>query len=388
MSPISGDHTIATILKHDNKTTSYKIALLRALNDVALLYPGLATAGQPVAVPLTRLAELWTAYYWPFTAPDQPIYQGARALVAGQLRNDMAFRPALTELRRQWQASGQLAAQPADGFFLLTEMRIPRRHATYAPALQQAHAQAVAAAAKALLMPIRYAGPGEWTVFDKPARLDQLPAQAQTLPGTRPQDTCLLVPATLWEAFHRLSLYVEALCLHEWSLFTETVTQPAGQPVTRGQVYTLLTARPDNRRPLTWERNQVDILLHENVRFTCPWTQKPLTQPQHYDLDHLLPLSIYPVNELWNLLPVDRQFNQHTKRDRVPTAQRLTAAEPLLAQAYATYQQSAALHKVMHEDVALRFTGLQPGPSFPAQLAHHATHFIDDVAAARYVQRF
>ncbi|GGG35621.1 HNH endonuclease domain-containing protein [Hymenobacter glacieicola] len=388
MPPLSGEQAIATILKHDKKTNSYKIALLRAINDLALLYPDLARSHQPVAVPLARLAELWTAYYWPFADANQPIYQGARAIVGGQLRNDVSFRPALTQLRQEWQTTVQLPAQEADGFFLLTEMRTPRRRATYAPTLQQAYAQAVAAAAKALLMPIRYAGPGEWSVFNKPTRLDQLPPQVRPLPGTRPQDTCLVVSAELWEAFHRLSLYVEALCLHEWSLFTESVTQDAGSLVTRGQVYTLLTARPDNRRPLTWERNQVDILLHENVRFICPWTQKPLTQPQHYDLDHLLPLTVYPVNELWNLLPVDRQFNQHTKRDRVPDAQRLAAAEPLLAQTYATYQQSATLHRAMHEDAALRFTGLTPGATFPVQLAHHAIHFIDEVAAARYVQRF
>ena len=30
----------------------------------------------------------------------------------------------------------------------------------------------------------------------------------------------------------------------------------------------------------------------------------------------LLPLSFYPVNELWNLLPVDRAFNQRTNRRR------------------------------------------------------------------------
>jgi hypothetical protein len=53
-----------------------------------------------------------------------------------------------------------------------------------------------------------------------------------------------------------------------------------------------------------WERNQIDILLEEHTVFTCPWTQRPLTQPHHYDLDHLVPLSLYPINELWNLLPV------------------------------------------------------------------------------------
>ena len=388
MPVIPGEQAIATILKHDNKTTSYKIALLRAINDVVLMYPDVARQGQPVAVPLNRLAELWVAYYWPFADAQHPIYQGARAIRDEATRNDIAFRPALTNLRTEWQQLVQLTPQPADGFFLLTEMRTPRRRATYPPALQQAYRQTVVATAKAIQMPIKYAGPGHWSVFDAPARYDQLPPTVLPLPGTQPQDTCVVVPASLWEAFHRLSLYVEALCLHEWCLFTESVTQDAGRLAARGEVYTLLTARPDNRRPLSWERNQVDILLHENHHFTCPWTQKRLTQPQHYDLDHLLPLAVYPVNELWNLLPVDREFNQHTKRDKVPDAQRLTAAEPLLAAAYSTYHRSPALQKAVREDAALRFSGLRTDHTFAAMLANRAVRFIDDVAAARYVQRF
>ncbi|MET4073642.1 HNH endonuclease domain-containing protein [Hymenobacter sp. UYCo722] len=388
MPVIPGEQAIATILKHDNKTTSYKIALLRAINDVVLMYPDVARQGQPVAVPLSRLAELWVAYYWPFADAQQPIYQGARAIRDEATRNDVAFRPALTNLRAEWQQLVRLTPQPADGFFLLTEMRTPRRRATYSPALQQAYRQTVAATAKAIQMPIKYAGPGHWSVFDAPARYDQLPPAVLPLPGTQPQDTCVVVPASLWEAFHRLSLYVEALCLHEWCMFTEGVTQDNDRQAARGEVYTLLTARPDNRRPLSWERNQVDILLHENHHFTCPWTQKRLTQPQHYDLDHLLPLAVYPVNELWNLLPVDREFNQHTKRDKVPDAKRLTAAEPLLAAAYSTYHQSPALQKAVREDAALRFSGLSTDHTFAAMLASRAVRFIDDVAAARYVQRF
>ncbi|UOQ83270.1 HNH endonuclease domain-containing protein [Hymenobacter sp. 5414T-23] len=388
MPVLPGEQSIAAILKHDNKTTSYKIALLRAINDVVLMYPDVAYQGQPVAVPLNRLAELWVAYYWPFADAQFPIYQGARAIRDEATRNDIAFRPALTNLRNEWQQLVQLAPQPADGFFLLTEMRTPRRRATYSPALQQAYRQAVAATVKAIQMPIKYAGPGHWSVFDAPARYDQLPPSVLPLPGTQPQDTCVVVPASLWEAFHRLSLYVEALCLHEWCLFTEGVTQDNDRQAARGEVYTLLTARPDNRRPLSWERNQVDILLHENHYFTCPWTQKRLTQPQHYDLDHLLPLAVYPVNELWNLLPVDREFNQHTKRDKVPDAKRLAAAEPLLAAAYSTYHLSPALQKAVREDAALRFAGLSTDHTFSATLASRAVRFIDDVAAARYVQRF
>ena len=43
---------ISTILRHDSKQTSYKIALLRALNDVVLAYPDVGRDGRDVAVPL------------------------------------------------------------------------------------------------------------------------------------------------------------------------------------------------------------------------------------------------------------------------------------------------------------------------------------------------
>jgi hypothetical protein len=379
---------LATILKHDNKTTSYKIAPLRAINDVVLLYPDVARRGQAVAVPLTRLAELWVAYYWPFADALTPIYQGGRATRGeGIVGNDIAFRPALTALRLAWQKLVQLSAQPADGFFLLTEMRTPRRRITYGLDLQYTYQQAVAAIAKAIQMPIKYAGQGHWSVFDKPVRSNQLLTRTNILlPGTQPEELCVLIPPTLWEAFHRLSLYIEALCLHEWCLFTEGVTQQEGNVVSRGQVYTFLTARPDNRRPLSWERNQV--VMHEQVGFTCPWTLKRLTQPGQYDLEHLLPLAVYPVNELWNLLPVNREFNQHTKRDRVSNSERLAKAEPWLAAAYKIYQHSPALHQAVREDAKLRFSEVHLDHTFAVTLAKCTVRFIDEVAGARYVQRF
>jgi len=378
----TGEQLLATILKHDSKTTSYKFALLRALNDVVLGHPDLALTGElPVAVPLTRLAEWWLAYYWSFADPARPVLQGRPARRGEATGHDMALRPALAQLRAAWQALVVGPGRAGDGYFLLTEMRTARRRAQYPAQLLTAYEQARKAAATALLMPIQHAGTKEASVFAAPSRLRDV--VATPLPGTDPTERCLLVPAFLWRACHRLSLYVEALCVHEWSLFTE---QLGAAP--RGEVYALLTARPDNRRPLTWERNHVDVLLFEQHRFACPWTGKVISRPDEYDLDHLLPLSFYPVNELWNLLPVDRTFNQRTKRDRLPSAASLAAARPGLAASYSTYGQSAVLSLALQQDAALRF-GALAGGDFPTQLAARAVAFINDVATVRLAgQRF
>ncbi|MHC5833904.1 MAG: hypothetical protein ACYT04_000000102365, partial [Nostoc sp.] len=77
----SGSKIISTILKHDTKATSYKIALLRAINDVVLSFPDLRNLRADVAVPLRFLAQFWVAYYWPFVKPSEPILQGQRAIL-------------------------------------------------------------------------------------------------------------------------------------------------------------------------------------------------------------------------------------------------------------------------------------------------------------------
>lgn len=48
---------ISTILKHDAKQTSYKIALLRAINDAVLAFHDLRYQTRDIAIPLVTLAD-------------------------------------------------------------------------------------------------------------------------------------------------------------------------------------------------------------------------------------------------------------------------------------------------------------------------------------------
>ena len=287
-----GHGLISTILRHDAKQTSYKIALLRAINDVALSYPDLRTSPQEIAVPLRRIAEFWLAYYWPLMDKAQPVLQGTRTLRAGKLRHDVSFRPALTELRYAWQALYGVAS-PADGFVLIHDLKLERKRASYLGNFLDLYERTLTQIMASIKQLMQYAGQGEWSVFKRPQRFANLP-QAIPVPGTELQDVCLVVTSELRRSFQELSLWIEALCVHEWCLFTERVDQP--RPVSRGEVYTLLTERLDNRRPLTWERNQIELLMLEGYIFTCPWNLKRLSSA-HYALDHCAGTDIfYPAS--------------------------------------------------------------------------------------------
>ena len=380
---LSGNIILSTILKHDTKVTSYKIALLRAINDIVLSFPDLRNFQTDVAIPLKLLAQFWVAYYWPFVNPDSPIYQGQRATLNGQLRNDMSFRPELTKLRHEWETIVS-NTNPSDGFYLINELRIPRKHQSYPKSLHQCYSAAVTAISNALEMPIKYAGIGHWTVFNKPLKYAEIDDTIIAIPGTNSQDKCLIINADLWQTFQEMSLWIEALCIHEWCLFSEQVKQET--PVNRGLIYQLLTYRPDNRRPLTWERNNIDILLMEGTEFICPWTEKPIYQGINYDLDHLLPVSLYPINELWNLVPSNPEENKR-KSDRLPSQLKLVKARPHFELAYRNYGISTSLSKALQEDVAVRFSTVF-GDDLPMILSTAVVNLIDSFAEYRNLARF
>ena len=152
-------------------------------------------------------------------------------------------------------------------------------------------------------------------------------------------------------------------------------------------IYTLLTDRPNNRRPLTWERNQIEILMMEGRVFECPWTGRKLTA-QNYDLDHLLPLSAYPINELWNLVPADADFNRSKKRDRLPGAETLQTAKPRIAGAYLHYTNSQSLGPVLQQDALMRFNGKVATDDLPDSLSSCAAQFIEMIGSTRNLALF
>ena len=57
-----------------------------------------------------------------------------------------------------------------------------------------------------------------------------------------------------------------------------------------------------------------EILKREGQVY-CVWTGKKISV---YDIDHLIPFSIWKNNDLWNLLPSDSKTNNQ-KRDKIPS---------------------------------------------------------------------
>src|SRR5262249_27309208 len=89
---------------------------------------------------------------------------------------------------------------------------------------------------------------------------------------------------------------------------------------------------PDLLQALAWidplhrtseVRRLAENLQTSGIGLVCVWTHKPLTG--NFDIDHCLPFSIWPNNDLWNLVPTSPTINrgQRGKFDRLVSAETL-----------------------------------------------------------------
>ncbi|GGJ35601.1 hypothetical protein [Deinococcus roseus] len=371
--------TLAYLLRNEHKTNTYKFALVRALNDLALGYCALKVPEPHVAVPLRRIAEHWLSYYWAFCAPGKPVLQGPVPVRDGVPRQDISFRHSLSELRATVESAGLLGSDAAGGH--LVHQMVQIKSQTLLPGLPSLYQQVLKDIMVAVKKPVEFAGVGEsHSLFLKPGRLREL-QHITPLPESHPLDVCVPVPAEIWQELQENSLLIESLTLQEWARFVGDVRQ---EPCSRGEAFELLTLAPSERTSLSYERNQLRILMLEGLLTECPWSRKPL-RPHDFDVDHLIPISILPINEWWNLLPADPAFNRHVKQARMvdPQDQQVVAAR--LQHLFQVYHAVDNLHRQVERDALKRF-GL---PLWDTEkLAGEVTHMSLQVAEYRQARRF
>jgi hypothetical protein len=98
-----------------------------------------------------------------------------------------------------------------------------------------------------------------------------------------------------------------------------------GRVVALGEVE-LALAWLDAVRDTRIARDAAQRLIDTGVPVRCVWSGARL-RVEALDIDHCLSWSAWPCGDLWNLLPASRRVNQQLKRDRLPSARALAAAQ-------------------------------------------------------------
>lgn len=184
------------------------------------------------------------------------------------------------------------------------------------------------------------------------------------------------LPESTWLAMNRYACWIEPVLVNEWA---KTMESYKGN-----QQYLINQQQPTMIAALNWEAPKRST-IHVRERFNelagshamnCVWSAKPIKLK--YDIDHGMPFSRWPNNDLWNLLPSDVKINNE-KRDKLPSAPTLKKSKSRMQD----WWSMAWLNENDHEERQRFFAEANlalPGLS-------HNNESIDDVFEALNMQR-
>jgi SAM-dependent methyltransferase len=299
---------LRNITLNDDKSSTYKLALLRVLCRVASGASGLARyiGDDYVDLPFGLVGLYWVRAFQALLLADMP----QSSLNRGMDR--------LGFVRDGFREIAQLDLSAVD-------LRVGN---TFGVDSGFAVHRAIRDACTTIRnMPVRYT-----TLADGRQVFD-----ATSLRVTRPRNSVELsedylwsfgefrIPLNLWTAFQRYAVWIEPALLTEWSALMHGYAQSQARSIDPQAVERCLRWT-DPARVVARARTQAMRLLNSDNEIRCVWTDKRLTA-ETLDIDHCLPWAIWPCDDLWNLMPADRRVNQQMKRDRLPSPARLSDSQ-------------------------------------------------------------
>ncbi len=328
------------VILNDDKSSTYKLGLLRALCRMADGAAGLARRHDDefFSVPLGLVALTWIRLYKPLLEADLP--QNPKNLGYSHL----GF------VRTGFRKLGSVS-----NLDLRVGMRFADQHAA---ALHLALGESARTVTR---MPARHI-----TLGDGRPILPVHPATAPRRPPHLLVDEAylrgfgeMLVPARMWQALQRHSVWIEPAIISEWSRLMQRYAASQGRSLEPGAIGAAMTWA-DPERDVRLARSEAGRLLEAGPLF-CVWSGKSVA-PSMLDLDHCIPWSVWPCSDLWNLMPTHRTVNQHEKRARLPGMELMHAAQDRIMSWWeSAYRKSSPqLHERFHQEASSTLPGVQP----------------------------
>lgn len=283
-------HQVESILNRDKKDATYKLALFRALAEIAQTSPHAVhyTGDGRVKLPTNLVADQWLLYYWPIV--ESSVYLSQKNGEQPGCAKPTAVRSALEPLVADFRDKGGLTAFHTALHDQALPENVRKRYAAAHNKLRQTIWN----------MPVRYAGGGDdFSVlqYDK-------------------KDQTILMHASLWRELCLTGAWIRDATILRWAELTARLSKGAVLP---SQVIDQLLKLPDPERQVGDVRGFY-LLMPE---LQCVWTEQPI-QTRRLEVDHAIPFSLWRNNDLWNLLPTLEIINNH-KRDKLPSQELLKA---------------------------------------------------------------
>ncbi len=275
---------VESVLTRDKKTATYKLALIRAFSEVAIIEYKTARwlENGMVGIPLSVIAEKWLYYYWPIFESTTFIPQIRGEEVS--CSKPVAFRASLTELIIKYKRKGGLNQFVLD----FRSNRIDKDTMKLLNVVLHKIAYTIVSG------PVTYAGgsleSGRLFKYDRNNRE-------------------ILLNSEIWIELSLMGYWIRDAVLLRWAELTADL---ARKEMTPSDVIDLLLVTPAGERDVVDAR----VLYSSLSQKECTWTGRNIKSD--FDVDHIIPFSLWHNNDLWNLVPVLPSVNNQ-KRDRLPS---------------------------------------------------------------------
>ncbi len=301
------------VILNDDKSSTYKLALLRSLCRIADGAAGFAWTGEEehVVVPLGLVGLYWIRLFKPLLAADLPqspanrgtdrlsfVREGFRALMqTGTEVSHLDLRPGIALSGDRAKA---LHHALRDACKTIQEM--PAYYMTYPNSSQ-------------IFLVARKGR------FQMPDNVILDAAYLSSFGELR-------VPRKLWSAMQRFDVWIEPALVAEWTRLMKGYGESQCRQLADITIANAM-AWSEPGRDVRIAREQA-LRLIDGPGLHCAWSGRALSA-RNIDIDHCLPWAAWPCGDLWNLLPAHRSVNQNQKRDRLPSDALLKAAQDRIA---------------------------------------------------------
>lgn len=300
---------IEAILEEGKKASTYKLALLRAINDWVIEHP---TRRGDQRIPMSWLAIRFIDYYWPLLVHGRPIRQTVGGNGASHLHRVFAefqeankgggITPVASTQAAHWASLKDRLVASGEGTSDVSRLVAQVRRLVLDQPMQYLHN---VSGARLELFGLRTAGLDDYEA----ARREAMSAEqgrwvrkASSLEELLADDpTVLWVPAQLYEGLVPLRYCVRAALIGRWAQMCEMIPDNANV----GPVLPRLEEPSLDRDNVTMAHYRK--AYHGFGVESCWISGSPLQKK--WALDHVIPWSRFPVQSFWNLAPANGRPN-------------------------------------------------------------------------------
>lgn len=308
-------NTVRRIIVNDNKSATYKPALLRTLLRIADAHPGavLDRTDGKVSISAGLVALYWVRQFKRLIDID---IDGTGIQQSSNTRKGLGFVKDDGWYRLKHLSADDLAI---GSLFIGDE----------AAAIQVLFTQTLKTIKEGPVTHI-YQGDKHNTLFQiesapkRRKRSDAIVLDSEFFAGFGQ----FVLDEKLWDCFRLYCAWIEPLVVNQWIKEMQRFELNQAREISL-QTYHDCLVWFDSSRDTREVRKRVDELRAQGTEIPNVWDSTPLTRL--YDVDHCLPFTYWPNNDKWNLLPTTSTQNR-SKSDRVPKAQRLVESRERILQ--------------------------------------------------------